>query len=447
MKFYNREKEINLLKDLKKDFRIAIIGRRRIGKTSLVKKIYPNCIELFISAEKTEKSNISDWISEYPNYNFPPIYTFREFFEFLFQYKNEYIIFIDELQNAIKVNNSFFSDLQKLIDKYKPRLIVSGSYLSLMKNILQEYKVPLYGRFDFIINLDELNIITVIKICKDLKINFENSLNIYFIFGGIPKYYELIEKTGFKNINLLINMFYIEYPRPLFEEIRVMLKEEFGSEYKMYFSILQSISLGKNNLSEISNYLGISKTNLTKYLHNLEYDYEIIRRIIPLYGSKKGIYILKNNIFKFWFLNIWKYNNYFESLQEDKLKNKINLNRYFGYAFEDLILNNFNLFNFKYDQIGKQWGKFKGIEGQNTYEIDIVATNDKEILFCECKYKDNVDAEKIYNELKEKSKYVNWNNENRIEHFAIFAKSFKNKIKIKNLKLYDLKDIEKSISK
>ncbi|MFT4305066.1 MAG: DUF234 domain-containing protein, partial [Candidatus Woesearchaeota archaeon] len=116
--------------------------------------------------------------------------------------------------------------------------------------------------------------------------------------------------------------------------------------------------------------------------------------------------------------------------------NKSELNAYFGKRFEIFIRSNFHLFFNKYNSYGRYWYK------EN--EIDIVASNDKEILFSECKYKDNIDAEKIYNELKEKSKLVN--KENKIEHYAIFAKSFKKKIKKENLFLYDLKDIEKSFT-
>jgi len=40
MKFYDRERETELLGKLKKDFRIAIVGRRRIGKTRPIRGIF-----------------------------------------------------------------------------------------------------------------------------------------------------------------------------------------------------------------------------------------------------------------------------------------------------------------------------------------------------------------------------------------------------------------------
>ena len=82
-------------------------------------------------------------------------------------------------------------------------------------------------------------------------------------------------------------------------------------------------------------------------------------------------------------------------------------------------------------------------------EIDIVALNDdtNEILFCECKWQDDVNTCKILNELKEKSKYFKWHDDNRKESFAIFAKSFREKIKEPYLFLFDLKDMEKILIK
>lgn len=453
MKFYNRESEFKMLKSIKNNFRIAVIGRRRVGKTSLVENFYgKKCINLFVSAEKSEKEIVGNWIKEYSNLHLPQVNTFYDFFDFVFFHLKNNIIFIDELQNFLKVNKSFFSDLQRMIDKYKPNLVVSGSIISLMKELVEEYKSPLYGRFDIIIKLNELDFNTIHKICKDLDLDIEESINLYSIFGGIPKYFELIEKLEkFIFDEFIINSFVI-YPRPLFEEIKTMLKEEFGSEYKTYFSILSAISLGKNKNSEIANYIGKKETEITKYLAFLKDDFEIIERKTPILDGGKGIYAIKNNVVNFWFANIWKYNEQIETLQEEKLKEivKKSLDKHISFSFERIIIELMKkniIFNeFKFTKIGSQWGKFKGEKGKNTYEIDIVGINDntKQILFCECKWQENVDAEKILFELKEKVKYIDWNNDSRKENYAIFAKSFKKKTK--EAKLYDLKEIERLIN-
>jgi hypothetical protein len=64
-----------------------------------------------------------------------------------------------------------------------------------------------------------------------------------------------------------------------------------------------------------------------------------------------------------------------------------------------------------------------------------------QILFSECKWQDNVNSQKIFEQLKEKTEHVNWNNDNRQENYVIFAKSFSKRTK--QALCIDLKDIEK----
>lgn len=56
MKFYNREKELQNLKAIeeasKESSKMSIVvGRRRIGKTTLIKKAYAHRVYLFVSKE------------------------------------------------------------------------------------------------------------------------------------------------------------------------------------------------------------------------------------------------------------------------------------------------------------------------------------------------------------------------------------------------------------
>lgn len=104
---------------------------------------------------------------------------------------------------------------------------------------------------------------------------------------------------------------------------------------------------------------------------------------------------------------------------------------------EQLIREKILLRNTSFTKIGKWWHKDK--------EIDIVALNEqkKEILFAECKWRDKVDARKILEELKDKARFVEWRNNSRKEHYAVFAKSFREKIREKDVSCFDLKDMGK----
>lgn len=457
MKFYNREKELAALKNLKGNFRVAVVGRRRIGKTRLIEEFFgKKVLTLFIPAEKSEKEIISDWSSEYKE--IPKVNTFRDLFVHLFRISGDRTLFLDEIQNLTKVNKGFLFDLQRLIDKHKPRLVVSGSLIRTMKGLVENYRSPLFGRFDIIMKLRELDFPTTAKICEDLGLNFETALKFHAIFGGVPKYYELIEKTAKFDFETFILDSFIYYPRPLHEEVRVMLKEEFGKEQRPFFSLLSAISQGNTRLSEIANFVGKEQTKLTKYLHLLTNDFELVSREVPAIGSgKKGLYRINTNLVGFWFSNVWRYQEMMEKGEEQAIAGILkdnSINTWVGKVFESLIIElmrtKIATFPFSFSRIGRQWGKLKGGEkGKNEYEIDIVALNEKtkEILFGECKWQDKVDTAKILHELKEKAKHVEWNNETRKEHYAIFAKSFKEKIKAPDLFLFDLRDLEKMILK
>lgn len=439
-----------MLKNLKGDFRIAVVGRRRIGKTRLVEEFFKkNMFTLFISAEKSEKEIISDWSSEYKE--IPKVNTFKDLFEYLFRTEGS-LFFLDEIQNLVKVNKSFLFDLQRLIDKHKPKLVVSGSLIRTMKSMVENYRSPLFGRFDIVMKLQELDFPTVAKMCRDLNLDFETAIRLYAVFGGVPKYYELIEKTSKFDLEPFILDMFVYYPRPLYEDVRIMLKEEFGKEQRIFFSLLSAISRGHTRLSEMADFVGKEQTKITKYLHLLTNDFELVTREVPIVDGKNGIYKINSNLMGFWFANILRYQELIEKKEEKVLADILrkNLNSWTGHVFESIVTGSIktNIVNIPFDfqKIGRQWGKFRGEPGKNTYEIDIVALNEntKDILFVECKWQDDVNAAKILSKLKEKAKFVQWNNESRKEHYAVFAKSFREKIGGPGLFLFDLNDLEKA---
>jgi AAA+ ATPase superfamily predicted ATPase len=431
MKFYDREREIGALKNINGKARIAVLGRRRVGKTTLVETFYGDrAITLFIPAEKTEKAIITDWVREYPDLTLPSVDNFRQFFEHLFVHHKDRCIFIDEIQNVTKVNPSFLFDLQRLIDKQKPDLVITGSLISSMKGIVEEYRSPLYGRFDLILKLRELDLKATSMMCRDLGLSFKDALKLYMIFGGIPKYFELIEKMKRFDLEEFIIDSFIRYPRPLFEEVRTQLREEFGSEFKTYFTILYAISQGSTRQMEIASFVGRKDTSLTKYLSSLREDFELIQREMPVTRGRGGSYAIKNNIVSFWFSNVWRHLDLLESGQEAMAQEEFlkGLDPYLSRRFE-ITAREFIPLICPFDPLmtGRQWGRIKGAsKDKNQYEIDIVAYNPKtkEILFAECKWQDKVDAPRVLAKLKEKARYVDWNIGDRKEYYAVFARSF-----------------------
>jgi len=438
MKFYDREKEIEILKKAR---RVAIIGRRRVGKTRLVEEAL-NPITLFVPGEKNEALICRDWIAEIKKRRYIPesLSTMKDIVEFLMEEGET--IFIDELQNAMKVNPSFLYDLQRLIDTHRDsKLVITGSLISMSKKMVESYSSPLYGRFDFTIKLRELDFPTIYKIMRDLGYGIEDSVVMWSVFGGLPKYYETLEKFNLPVMDFIRMMFY-EEPYPMLSEVMLMLKEELGREYKVYFSILQAISEGNSTIGEIASYMGLRSTDISKYIHALYNDYELISRRKNAFGKGRYRYFISQNLIDFWFKNVWKYYSRFE--MGDVGFSEENIKRYVGRKYEQLV-ESFaqNMVPFKIRSIGKLWGKYHSKEkGEESFEIDVVAVGDEDLAFFEVKWSElsEKDVRKELEKLREKAEAVK---DDREKHLIIVGK----KVEKKGKNVYDLEDIEEVIQR
>ncbi len=436
MKFYDREKEMEIVQ---KATRVAIIGRRRVGKTRLVEETLKP-ITLFIPSEKNEALICRDWINELKRRRYIPesLSTMRDIVEFLME-ENE-VIFIDELQNAMKINPSFLSDLQRLIDSHRDaKLVVTGSLISMSKKMVEDYRSPLYGRFDYTIKLRELSFSTVYEIMRDLGYGIEDAVVMWSVFGGLPKYYETLEKFKVPVMDFIRMMFY-EEPYPMLSEVMMMLKEEIGREYKVYFSILQAIAEGNSRMGEIASYMGLKSTDISKYIHALYNDYELISRRKDAFGRGNYRYYISQNLIDFWFRTVWKNYPKYELGQVEFSEEEIK--RYVGRKYEQLV-EQFaqNFVDLKIRSIGKLWGKYEGKEkGKESFEIDIAAVGDKKIALFEVKWSElsEIEMQREIEKLKEKASAIKDGKEIEL---IIVAKKVEKKIK----NVYDLGDIEKII--
>ena len=152
MKFYNRESEQQLLKEVLNQSRreaqmTVIMGRRRIGKTELSQRCGDETILYFFVGKKTESMLCQDFVAEITNKLGVPVLgqvnSFAEVFKFVLQLSESrpFTLIIDEFQNFQKVNPSVFSDMQRDWDLWKRKshlnLIISGSVFTLMKRFLK----------------------------------------------------------------------------------------------------------------------------------------------------------------------------------------------------------------------------------------------------------------------------------------------------------------------
>jgi len=209
MRFYNREREKEIINNLCKlteehAHMLVLMGRRRVGKTRLIKDIAGG--NYFFMDKKSSSlllkefsgslgTSLGTFVPEFANWD--------DFIRYLFEYSKQQriVVVFDEFQNFKYVEPSMFSILQKHWDacssSSKILLVFIGSYVGLMKKIFTDEKEPLYGRITARIDLKPLKYTFTRQICLDLGIDDEQSIvNLYVTFGGIPRYYQLIEEYG-----------------------------------------------------------------------------------------------------------------------------------------------------------------------------------------------------------------------------------------------------------
>ncbi len=405
MKFYNRETELRQLQSItelsfEKSKMTILVGRRRIGKTSLliksVEKI--NYIYLFLS-RKNETLLCREFQQEIEEKKglkaFGEIYRFKDLFEFLMvsAQSSAFTLIIDEFQEFFNINPSIYSDMQHLWDKYKDsskmNLILSGSVHSLMKKIFENAKEPLFGRADEKIHLKSFHPGILKTILAENKPDFTNHdlLAFYIFTGGVPKYIEIfVDKSVLSREQILSEIF--RENSILLDEGRNLLIEEFGKEYATYFSILSLIASSKNSRQEIESIL---QKNVGGYLERLEKEYTLIRKNKPVFSKPEGRvqnYLIEDNFLNFWFRFIYKYRSAVEIENFGYLKEIVNrdFSSWSGKFLEKYFIEKLKLEK-NYSLIGNYWEK-----GANN-EIDIVALNDfeKKALIAEVK----INPEKI----------------------------------------------------
>ncbi|MBI9097775.1 MAG: ATP-binding protein [Spirochaetaceae bacterium] len=417
MKFYNREQELNTLNDIYKQCRdsygkiTVLTGRRRIGKTLLAKKYAEDKDHLYLfTSKKAEKLICDEFLIEYEDFinekHIGKIDRFSELFELLLIVgtKKEYVLIIDEFQEFKNINKSTFSEIQKLWDKYKFKthvhIIFIGSIYSLMTEIFQNEKEPLYGRADRIFYIKPFKPNTIKEILEDYDSYTEENLFYNFLItGGVPRYQELLYENGnFTKENIINQIF--QRDSFFIEEGRSLLIQEFGKEYGIYFSILELISSGKTSRSEIE---AILEKSVGGYLERLENEYDVVVKVKPI-GVKKDSrnqkYTIKDNFIRFWFRFIYKNMTIIQNERFEYIKQLIerDISTYAGPILEKLFIEIMNN-SPKYGLIGTYW------ERGNLNEIDIVAIDDllQEIYFAEVKL--NKDKIKM-NKLKEKTEKI-----------------------------------------
>lgn len=407
MKFYNRENEIAELKRICElsfthNSRMTVLtGRRRIGKTSLIKKAFEDSTEpmlYFFTGRKAETALVEDFVQETREklhcYIPEGLRTVAGLLRHLLELAKttEFTLVIDEFQEFQSVNPSVFSDLQNLWDSYRfatrMNLVLSGSVMSMMRRIFTDAHEPLFGRADNIINLRPFKIQVMKTILKDYNPEYSNEdlLALYTITGGIPKYIELLCDNAHVTSERMLR-FVVSPMSPFIDEGRNLLITEFGRDYGTYFSILLAIAQGRTSQAEITAALG--GMSIGGHLERLENTYNVITKFRPALskpGSKNTVrFRISDNFLHFWFRFIERNRSLIELDNYDDLLGIVERDfpTYSGLSLEKYFRQKLAEEG-GYREIGPWW---EAKAGKAANEIDIVAirTDGKSALVAEVK--------------------------------------------------------------
>jgi len=393
MRFYDREKEIADLRKTeeksKKNAQMTIfMGRRRVGKTALLKHVFAPADTLYFFVSKKNEALLCEEFVKQANeklgVSLGAYLSFAQLFKALMiqSQTRRFTLIVDEFQEFANINPSVFSEIQNFWDSYKDyskiNLIFCGSIYSMMKRIFESYKEPLYGRATAKMTIKPFTISVIKQILADYypKYKSEDLLAFYMLTGGIPKYIEeLVDNSAFTRKKILDEV--LREGSFFLDEGRAVLVDEFGNDYGNYYSVLSLIASSKTERSEME-----SKMNMAVggYLDRLEKDYNIIKRNRP-FGAKEGSrnnkYKIEDNFLSFWFRFIYKYRSAVEIGNFDYVRDIIerDYETYSGLILERYFRQKL-IEEKRFSDIGNYWDR----KGEN--EVDIVAVNEMEKRLC-----------------------------------------------------------------
>ena len=422
MKFLGREKEIL---DLEKEYArdggfVVIYGRRRIGKTTLIKQFIKSKTAFYFLATKEVESQsmkrFAGVISRTTGNSVLQKAAFSDWLD-LFQAVADYkpnekkVLVIDEFPYLVKVNDSFPSILQNAWDEIlkdsNVMLILCGSLISMMKKHALSYESPLYGRRTAQMRIAPLPFTTVYE---NQKLSFEEAAEQYSITGGVPKYMEFFSDgqplyEQIKENVLSKNGF-------LYEEPNFLLTDEVQVPTN-YFSIIKVIADGNHKLGTIAGILGLETSALTPYLKTLS-ELGFIEKQVPVTEknaekTRKGLYFISDNFLRFWFRYVYPYKGELEldntQISLDELDKDFK-EKFVAFAYEDICKEIFarlcsdKAIDFTPSKIGSYWLNDKS--GNTQIDVMAVDTVNKRLFAGECKYHNQpIDAD-VYFELVKK---------------------------------------------
>ena len=373
--FIGREKELKALSaelsTWKKKTAVLIYGKRRVGKSTLIKeaaKVFDGIVVNHLCVTSTFEGNleliyksVSESLS-LPNIRFDSLFAMMDYLRTL---DKRILLIIDEYPylKQTKKKNEVDSYMQAVIDRLPEnvKLILCGSYITVMKELLAEDN-PLFGRFSLIQHIRDFDYYDAAKFYPELPIR--EKIAFYGVFGGSPYVLESLETDKSVKDNII---------RLLLPEtgiIRSHIENVMLKEIQKSFDarILESLGNGKKKYTEIRDQLGGSETGLLDKQLKILLDMETIQKTEPINrrnDKKKQFYEITDNLMRFYFSFIFGNAGAIARIGEEQY-----YGRNIGETLEQFVSRRFEGIALQYFHRMAVQGKIPDIEDFGSYWYD-----------------------------------------------------------------------------
>ena len=414
MKFVDRiEEQKRLFKILngEKSAFVVIYGRRRLGKSTLIKKVLSDN-DVYYMADQTERTHQINLLSKGIGMTIPDfdkvVYPDWEALLTALNHRTQkrFTLCLDEFPYLVKSSPELPALLQKFVDSrsLKYNLIICGSSQQLMQGLILDGSAPLYGRADQILKLSP---IPIQYLQEALGTDAVSTVEEYSVWGGVPRYWELrlqeddlFDSVAYNILNPLGTLY--EEPIRLFmDDMRDVVQTS---------TLLSVIGSGVNRLSEIAGRLGKPATSLSGPLEKLR-QLDFIEREMPFdespKNSKKSLYKVSDPFMDFYFHFAVPNRSLIELGRTELVMNGIrrHFSQYVSGWWEKICrqaVSGGTVDGVVYGLASRWWGN---VSKEETIELDVVALSmdGKKLLVGECKWTEGEDADRLLHELEMKA--------------------------------------------
>lgn len=409
-----REGEISQLQEVYKSGKpefVAVYGRRRIGKTFLVDKMFADKYDFYVTGiyEGSKNQQLTNFQHQLENYSGKKVNRPKDWFEAFFALQDfltqklgqkRVVIFIDELPWLDTHRSGFIKAFELFWNEWASKhneimLIVCGSATTWMTGKLIGNKGGLHNRVTKSIYLRPFNLKeTKAFFCsRGFRLSNQQVVEAYMVLGGTPFYLNMLRKS--ESIAQNIDRLFFGTDAPLRREYEFLFKSLFR-ESMLYKKVVETLSRKMKGMTrqELLDEMNCSDSGVIATVLTDLCNCDFIRRYSAFGKSERSMMYQLTDLYSLFYLRFVKgYNGMDESYWSHR---QMNISSWQGYAFEQVCLHHISEIKRALGINGvlshvcsMSWRKFTDDNGteHDGGQIDLLLDRgDNTINVCEMKY-------------------------------------------------------------